>query len=209
MLRHTRTLMLACLAAATVTISGCAGQQPVAGSEPAVQLVAEDTEAPAPTPTAVAPTDAAGVEDAVTPGELIRKSTRRMGEVVTDGAGWVLYRFDKDSAVPPESNCNGDCARVWPPALTSGTPTLQGVDRGLVGTITRADGSTQVTLKGWPLYRYIGDTKPGQWKGQGVGGTWFVVAPDGKKNLNCLPTGTPKAVAPPPTTAPGAGGDGY
>jgi predicted lipoprotein with Yx(FWY)xxD motif len=205
MLRYTRTLVLASLAAATVTISGCA-QQPVAGSEPTVQLAAENTEAATPTPTAT--DDAAGAE-VLAPGELIRKSTRQMGEVVTDGKGWVLYRFDKDTANPPESNCNGDCARVWPPALTTGTPTLQGIDRSLVGTVTRADGSTQITLKGWPLYRYAGDLKPGQWKGQGVGGTWFVVAPDGKKNLSCLPKGTPKAVAPPTTSAPGAGGDGY
>ncbi|GAB3846344.1 hypothetical protein GCM10027610_064260 [Dactylosporangium cerinum] len=59
------------------------------------------------------------------------------------------------------------------------------------------DGSRQITLAGWPVYRYIGDPKPGAWKGQNVGGTWFVVAPTGKKNLTCLPTPAPAAVTPP------------
>ncbi|MEV4412255.1 hypothetical protein [Catellatospora sp. NPDC049609] len=136
-------------------------------------------------------------------GQLRAKKIPKMGAVVTDGDGWVLYRFDRDSADPPESRCSGDCAAVWPPVLVDESLELTGVDRKLVGTIEREDGSTQVTLAGWPLYRYIGDLKAGQWKGQGVGGVWFVVAPTGKKNLSCLPTGTPKAVPPPsPAVAP-------
>ncbi|HEY8533256.1 MAG TPA: hypothetical protein VIL44_05175 [Micromonospora sp.] len=130
--------------------------------------------------------------------ELVNKRVPQMGRVVTDGEGFTLYRFDKDSNNPPTSNCSGECARIWPPVLTDGNPVLTGIDPDKVGTITRQDGTKQLTLGGWPLYRYIGDEKPGQWKGQGVGGTWFVIAPDGKKNLSCLPTGTPTPVAPPP-----------
>ena len=114
-------------------------------------------------------------------------------------------------ADPPSSNCVDKCAEVWPPALTDGNPQLQGVSDDKVGTVTRQDGTRQITIGGWPVYRYIGDKKPGQWKGQGVGGTWFVVDPNGKKNLTCLPTGTPKAVAPPAaggSTTPD-GGSGY
>jgi predicted lipoprotein with Yx(FWY)xxD motif len=134
-----------------------------------------------------------------------------MGKVVTDQNGWVLYRFDKDTTNPVKSNCIDKCAKVWPPALTDGNPKLDGVDPALVGTVTRDDGTTQITLNKWPLYRYIGDKKPGQWKGQNVGGTWFVVAPDGKKNLTCLPTPPPKAVAPPADDAEAndSGSSGY
>jgi predicted lipoprotein with Yx(FWY)xxD motif len=141
-------------------------------------------------------------------------SIPKMGKVVTDQKGWVLYRFDKDTAKPPKSNCEDKCAQVWPPAITDGNPELIGVDSAVVGTTTRADGSKQITLAGWPVYRYIGDTKPGAWKGQNVGGVWFVVAPDGKKNLTCLPTPPPTAVAP-PAANPGesesaaGGGSGY
>ncbi|MGC5017632.1 COG4315 family predicted lipoprotein [Micromonospora sp. DT47] len=129
--------------------------------------------------------------------QLVGKKVARMGNVVIDQDGWILYRFDKDSADPPSSNCVDKCAQVWPPALTDGNPQLQGVSDDKIGTVTRQDGTRQITIGGWPVYRYIGDKKPGQWKGQGVGGTWFVVDPNGKKNLTCLPTGTPKAVAPP------------
>lgn len=131
--------------------------------------------------------------------ELIGKAVPKMGRVVTDQDGFLLYRFDKDDPDAEESACVGDCERVWPPALTvDGKPKLKGVDKDLVGTITREDGTKQLTLGGQPLYRYIGDKQSGQWKGQKVAGTWFVAQPNGKKNLECLPKGTPKAVAPPP-----------
>jgi predicted lipoprotein with Yx(FWY)xxD motif len=112
-----------------------------------------------------------------------------MGEVVQDGDGRTLYRFDKDTPDPAKSNCEGQCAVTWPPVLSNGTPQLQGVDPALVSTVKRADGTDQVTLDGWPLYTYAKDEAPGQWKGQGVGGTWFVVQPNGKRNIECLPPG--------------------
>lgn len=140
--------------------------------------------------------------------KLIATSIPKMGQVVTDSKGWVLYRFDKDTAKPTSASaCTGQCAAVWPPVLTDGNPTLQGLSSDVVGTITRDDGSTQLTLAGWPLYRYIGDPKPGAWKGQMVNGTWFVIAPDGKKNLTCVPTATPTAVAPPATSSSPAAGN--
>lgn len=121
--------------------------------------------------------------------ELIAKELPRMGEVVTDEKGWVLYRFDKDTPKPAVSNCAGKCAELWPPALTDGDPELDGVSSDLVGTVQRADGTRQLTIGGWPVYRYAKDQKPGQWKGQAVGNTWYVVAPDGSRNVTCLPPG--------------------
>ena len=142
--------------------------------------------------------DAPALSEEETTDELRGTKVARMGAVVEDEGGWVLYRFDKDKAKPKsKSNCEGDCAKVWPPALTNdGKPQLEGVDQKLVGTVTRADGSQQLTVGGWPLYRYLGDKKAGTWKGQNVGGTWFVIKPDGTKNLTCLPA-ISKPVAPP------------
>ncbi|MFC7276082.1 hypothetical protein ACFQS1_18990 [Paractinoplanes rhizophilus] len=135
-------------------------------------------------------------DDQVT-NKLTGTAVKRMGSVVENEDGYVLYRFDSDSNNPAKTNCNGDCARTWPPALTNdGKPTLKGVNPKLVGTVTRADGTKQLTLKGWPLYTYIGDKQPGQWKGQNVSGKWFVIKPDGAKNLTCLPA-ISKPVAPP------------
>ena len=75
----------------------------------------------------------------------------------------MLYRFDDDTAgSKPVATCNDACAKIWLPALTNdGKPKLKGVDAKLVGTVTRADGTQQLTLKGWPLYSYIGDKVAG------------------------------------------------
>jgi Secreted repeat of unknown function len=50
-----------------------------------------------------------------------------------------------------------------------------------VGTVSRTDGSKQLTLGGMPLYQFANDTKAGDVKGQALGGIWWVVGPDGKK----------------------------
>ena len=102
-----------------------------------------------------------------------------LGTVVTS-AGATLYRFEKDTPKPPKSNCAGVCATTWPPLLSAGgTPTVSGVDQALVGTVAREDGGQQVTLNGWPLYKFSKDT-PGATNGEGVGGTWHAIAPTGK-----------------------------
>ncbi|GAB3733749.1 hypothetical protein GCM10027598_58620 [Amycolatopsis oliviviridis] len=105
--------------------------------------------------------------------------------VVVNGAGLTLYRFDKDTAKPSKSTCNGDCAKTWPPVLVnSGSKIfLAGVKRSAVGTVKRDDGTQQVTIGGWPVYRFAKDAKAGDTKGQGVGGTWFGVAPTGQKSV--------------------------
>jgi predicted lipoprotein with Yx(FWY)xxD motif len=129
--------------------------------------------------------------------KLTGSAVKKMGQVIENEDGFVLYRFDADKNNPAKATCDGDCAKVWPPALTNdGKPKLKGVDAKLVGTVTRSDGTKQLTVKGWPLYRYIGDVKPGSWKGQNVAGKWFVIKPDGAKNLTCLPA-VSKPVAPP------------
>jgi predicted lipoprotein with Yx(FWY)xxD motif len=148
-------------------------------------------------PDATAPPGSNEVSEEDVTSALTGTAVKRMGEVVEDQDGQVLYRFDGDKNNPAKSTCDGDCAKVWPPAVTNdGKPTLKGVSSKLLGTVTRADGTKQLTLKGWPLYTYIGDTKPGTWKGQNVAGKWFVIKPDGAKNLTCMPA-VSKPVAPP------------
>jgi predicted lipoprotein with Yx(FWY)xxD motif len=140
----------------------------------------------------------AGAPAAAVPrGALIAKTVPKMGAVVTDAKGWVLYRFDADTRNAAASACVGTCAKVWPPAVTSGKPQLTGIDADKVDMVKRSDGRWQLSLGGWLLYRYAGDRKPGQWRGQGVGGKWWVSAPTGAKNLTCVPKGVPKPVAPP------------
>ena len=158
-----RTL-LACLAGALAAGAvSCASPAPAAGPTPA------PLGTPAAAPAAVVP---GPVSLQVVPTEF--------GDAVASG-GWVLYRFEADEHEPPASLCENDCLRVWPPVLTDGSPpTLAGVDPALVGSMARSDGSTQVTLGGWPLYRFVDDDRPGLTRGENVGGNWSVVAPDGK-----------------------------
>jgi len=131
----------------------------------------------------------AGLATAVTP----------LGTVVTSD-GFTLYRFDQDTAKPPTSTCQGRCASTWPPVLspTGSAPTITGLDKALVGTVERADGTTQVTLKGWPLYRYSGDKAAMETNGEGVGGSWHAIGVNGKP-VSATP---PAAPAPTPTPAP-------
>ncbi|WP_433573072.1 SCO0930 family lipoprotein [Streptomyces sp. CA-251247] len=114
-------------------------------------------------------------------GQLAVWDSKQLGKVVTDSAGLTLYRFDKDTASPPKSSCEGECAKTWPVVAAGGASAAPGIDAALIGEVTRSDGSKQLTIGGWPMYRYAKDTKAGDAKGQGVGGTWYASAPDGKK----------------------------
>ncbi|GAA0336783.1 SCO0930 family lipoprotein [Streptomyces blastmyceticus] len=114
-------------------------------------------------------------------GKLAVRRTADLGQVVTDDKGFTLYRFDKDTAKPPSSHCDGDCAKAWPPVPAGSASASTGIAASALGEVVRADGSRQLTLGGWPVYRYVKDTAPGDTKGQGVGGTWNALAPDGKK----------------------------
>jgi predicted lipoprotein with Yx(FWY)xxD motif len=105
----------------------------------------------------------------------------RLGPVVVGPGGRTLYLFDKDSNSPPKSNCAGGCASAWPPLIVNpAAAPARGVDRSLLGTVTRADGTKQLTLKGWPLYFFAGDKKPRDLTGEGVDGVWHAIAPNGK-----------------------------
>ena len=102
----------------------------------------------------------------------------QLGVILVGANGNTLYVFTRDER--NKSNCSGGCAQTWPPHKTVGDPTAgEGVTASILGTITRADGSTQVTYNGRPLYCFANDEKPGDTNGQGVGGVWFVVSAAG------------------------------
>jgi predicted lipoprotein with Yx(FWY)xxD motif len=93
--------------------------------------------------------------------------------------GMTLYTYGKDKTAT--STCYGKCADNWPPYTVGPEDNVQNVKLGVtgnkVGTITRADGSMQVTYNGLPLYFYVGDKASGDTTGQNVGKVWFVVKP--------------------------------
>ena len=98
--------------------------------------------------------------------------------VVTNSKGMTLYWFVPDTSTA--SKCTGSCATYWPPV--TGTVTAGSGVTGTLGTITRPDGTTQATYDGHPLYTYVGDTAPGQAKGNGKnlsGGVWYEMTVSG------------------------------
>jgi predicted lipoprotein with Yx(FWY)xxD motif len=115
--------------------------------------------------------------------------------VLTNPKGFTLYSFAPDTST--KSNCNGVCAQNWPPV--KGPATASGV-KGTFGTIKRSDGSTQATFDGHPLYTFVGDTAPGQAKGNGLnadGGLWHEVTTSGSAPAGSAASGS------------GGGGNGY
>ncbi|WP_405453670.1 SCO0930 family lipoprotein [Streptomyces erythrochromogenes] len=133
-------------------------------------------------------------------GQLAASVTEQLGSVLTDSAGLTLYRFDKDTAKPPKSNCEGDCAKTWPVVAAGDVTAASGMDPSLLGEVVRGDGTKQLTVAGWPAYRFNKDAKPGDINGQGVGGVWFAFGPDGKKAAK----GAPAEAAPAASAAPAA-----
>jgi predicted lipoprotein with Yx(FWY)xxD motif len=98
--------------------------------------------------------------------------------VLANAKGFTLYWFAPDTAT--KSVCNGSCAAYWPPV--KGPVTAGSGIPGKLGTITRADGSTQATYDGHPLYTYVGDSAPGQARGNNLnlnGGLWHEVTTSG------------------------------
>jgi len=114
-------------------------------------------------------------------GAALRVASSPLGQIVVDGKGMTVYMFDKDTQNAGSSACSGQCAAKWPAVSTDSTsPTVEGVT-GKIGTVKGADGKNQVTVDGWPMYYFAGDSKAGDTAGQGVGGIWWVIGPDGKK----------------------------
>ena len=176
-----RWLASAELAAVTLIVAACGGSS--AGSGGASS---------APSSTATAASSPASSGTAL--------KTAKIGgtTVLTNAEGFTLYWFAPDT--PAKSNCNGSCATFWPPV--KGPATSGPGVTGKLGTITRSDGTAQAAYNGHPLYTYVGDTAPGQAKGNGLnvsGGVWHEVTV----------SEAAAAVSTPSSSSGGSGGSGY
>jgi predicted lipoprotein with Yx(FWY)xxD motif len=189
------------MAAAGATSEPMAGAGP--SNCPAITEEAEATAtseaaamATAPAGTAVEPTEApAGTEAMATEapagseptasvaavsGPFVQiVETDEYGPILADHECRTLYTFAND--VDGQPTCVDDCATNWPPLLTTdGTvPALADeLDPSLFSVVDHPDGS-QLKVGDWPLYYFAGDSGPSQTNGQGVGGVWWLVSPDG------------------------------
>jgi predicted lipoprotein with Yx(FWY)xxD motif len=158
------------LAAAALVLAGCAGPASDSGGS-------EDsggTTSASPSPSETTP------EESTEGSADLMVAASSLGDIVVDGKGMTVYVFDNDTAGSGTSSCSGQCLVNWPPVPPSGDePTADGVT-GELGTITATDGSTQITLNGFPLYYWKGDAAPGDVTGQAVQEVWWVVSPTGE-----------------------------
>jgi predicted lipoprotein with Yx(FWY)xxD motif len=111
----------------------------------------------------------------------VKTMSTRKGTVLVNARGRTLYWFAKDTRT--RSSCNGSCAAYWRPVIGKATAAAGTSLPHRFGTIKRADGRTQATYDGHPLYTYTGDTASGQLKGNDLnasGGLWWAVTPSGR-----------------------------
>jgi predicted lipoprotein with Yx(FWY)xxD motif len=147
----------------------------------------------------------------------ISTTTTSLGTVLTGPSGNTVYVLlsASGSSVP----CTGACAAAWPPVTISqgSSPQAGAGVTATLATVTRSDGTVQVTANGSPIYYFASDSGPGQASGQGIksfGGTWSVVETSGKPMTSGTAgsgsTPAPTSMsAPAPTSMSSGGGYGY
>ncbi len=95
---------------------------------------------------------------------------------LADPNGMPLYTYTKDTPNSGTSTVSGGLLNAWPAlSVQAGEqPSLDPMAMGAVATITRSDGSLQVTYNGWPLYTFVRDQAMAAPTGDGVAG--FAIA---------------------------------
>jgi predicted lipoprotein with Yx(FWY)xxD motif len=108
-------------------------------------------------------------------------------KILTDARGMALYYFTTDT--PTKAACTGECAKMWPPLLSTSTPTHGTALPGKLDSVNDGNGP-QVRYNDHLLYAYSADTTPGQAAGDGLYGKWFVVTPNLAVSVSGSPGGT-------------------
>jgi predicted lipoprotein with Yx(FWY)xxD motif len=127
----------------------------------------------------------------------------RVGTVLTTASGLTLYRFTADPS--GRSTCTGACAQVWPPLTVAKGTHVKGPKGAKGFSLIKVGKTWQVAFHNAALYRFEGDKKKGQAKGQGLEGTWFAVVESGAFTTGAAAAtsaSTPTSAAVSPTTHP-------
>jgi predicted lipoprotein with Yx(FWY)xxD motif len=168
-----------------VLVTGCSTKvreiHTKAGAAGSVETTLGDSASPAASGAGSAAATGSGAAAAAVRGKIAAVKDAKLGDIVVDPNGLTLYRFDKDTPKPSKTNCVAACITTWPPVVATFTPKISGIDDKLIGFVKRPDGTQQITIAGWPVYRYSGDKASGETNGQGVGGQWFAITPTGEK----------------------------
>ena len=107
----------------------------------------------------------------------IKLADSPLGKIIVDAEGRTLYGFTKDANGTP--TCIDACAKAWPASSLTGQPVAGSGIAATLRAVTSPAGGNMIVAGKWPLYRFAGDSAPGDTNGQGSGGVWFAVAADG------------------------------
>jgi predicted lipoprotein with Yx(FWY)xxD motif len=129
-----------------------------------------------------------GTSASAASGSVVTVATKhakgKLGTILAVGPKQLtVYLFEADKG--KASSCTGACATAWPPVTTTSAAIAGGSAKAAdIGTITRPDGTKQVTYNGHPLYYFARDGDSGDAYGQGIksfGADWYVLSPSGNK----------------------------
>ena len=131
-----------------------------------------------------------------------------LNQYLVDDKGFTVYTFSNDTPGDRRSACSSvACVTTWPPVLTGESLAPRSIGgESLVGSFERPDGlGTQLTYNGRPLHYFSQDFDPGDTRGQGQAGLWWVVSTSGEGITNVGPAGVSGDTG--PLGATGAKGD--
>jgi predicted lipoprotein with Yx(FWY)xxD motif len=170
----TRTRTLPAIAGLSImlVLAACSST----GSSPSA--TAQSTPSTAATESAAPSESAPPASEPATGEATVLAADSDFGQILTDADGNTIYFFANDEE--GVSNCTGDCLANWPPVEASGTPSAGDGVTAELGTMDRDDGTTQLTVNGYPAYYFAGDQAAGDTTGQGVGDVWWVFGVDGE-----------------------------
>jgi predicted lipoprotein with Yx(FWY)xxD motif len=173
-MRPLRFKILAGAFAAALVLSACGDDD--SDTEAGRSTTTQSTERE--TTTTTAATAESTTTTAATGGEVVvTVGMTNIGDVLVNKDNLTLYGFTNDTNGMP--SCSGGCATTWPPLVVDGPDLPASLDPAVFKVVQRPDGTYQLVAGMWPLYTYSGDASPGDVNGQGIGGVWFAVGPDG------------------------------
>jgi predicted lipoprotein with Yx(FWY)xxD motif len=161
-----------------LALAACAPAQVPQGGTAAAPAAGETVAAPAPVPPGGTAAETEVAEIPATGASAVQVAdNQELGPILVTADGMTLYTFAIDA--PGVSNCTtAACVNFWPPATVEAQPGAAPGVPGTLGTLTRSDGSMQLTYNGSPLYTFALDRNPGDAKGEGInefGGVWNAV----------------------------------
>ncbi|GGA35480.1 cupredoxin domain-containing protein [Paenibacillus physcomitrellae] len=104
------------------------------------------------------------------------RTDAKLGRYLADSQGRTLYFFSNDAG--NLDACQGQCLATWPFLDSDQLQIPAGLNPSDFTLVTHANGTKQWMYKGWPLYRFIKDSKAGDVLGEGVNGIWTAAKPD-------------------------------